>query len=204
VSDTQTIQAISNAKVVGIIRAPSAEHAIETGRALLRGGLSVVEVSFNTPNALQAIEELVKDGKGTIGAGTVLDPADVARVAQTGASFLVAPNLHPGVVEAALEHGLVVAPGVFTPTETALALSLGAQLLKLFPASQAGLEMMKAISEPLPEAQWLAAGGIPFKEIPHWIANGALAVGLGSSLTGATPAEAEERAAQVSAIVSNI
>lgn len=203
-NDNQTIQAISNAKVVGIIRAPSAEHAIETGRALLRGGLSVVEVSFNTPNALHAVEELVKDGVGTIGAGTVLDPADVLRVAQTGAAFLVAPNLNPAVVEAGLREGLVVAPGVFTPTETALAISLGAQLLKLFPASQAGLEMMRAISEPLPEAQWLAAGGIPFQKIPQWIENGAMAVGLGSSLTGANPAEAEERAIKVSNIIRGI
>lgn len=203
-SEQHTIQGIKDAKVVGIIRATSADHAVETGRALLRGGLSVIEVSFNTPNALHAIETLAQDGEGIIGAGTVLDPKDVPRVAQTGATFLVAPNLNPGVVEAALEEGLVVAPGVFTPTETALALSLGAQLLKLFPAAQAGFEMMKAISEPLPEAQWIAAGGIAFDEIPRWINGGAVAVGLGSSLTGANPVEAYERAIQLSKIVSGI
>ena len=203
-STESTFNAIQAARVVGIIRAPSPDHAIEVGRALLRGGLRVIEVSFNTPDALQAIETLVKDGEGTIGAGTVLDPADVTRVAQTGASFMVAPNLNPDVVTAAVDQGLVVGPGVFTPSETALAMSLGAHLLKLFPASSAGIEMMKAISEPLPEAAWLPAGGIPFAEIPTWIEAGAVAVGLGSSLTGGDPEDVQRRAQEVSGIVKGL
>lgn len=195
-------QSICDARVVGIIRASGPEHAIEVGRALLRGGLSVIEVSFNTPNALDAIAQLVKDAEGTIGAGTVMSVEDVKRVADTGASFLVAPNLNPSVVTAALEHNLVVGPGVFTPTEAASALALGAQFLKLFPASDAGMSMMKAISEPLPEVAWLAAGGIAFEEIPAWIDAGAVAVGLGSSLTGGSIDEVEKRAAQVASIVA--
>jgi 2-dehydro-3-deoxyphosphogluconate aldolase / (4S)-4-hydroxy-2-oxoglutarate aldolase len=197
-----TYQSIRDAKVVGIIRAPGPEHAIEVGRALLRGGLSVIEVSFNTPNALDAIEALVKDGVGTIGAGTVMNPEDVKRVSETGASFLVAPNLNPSVVTAALEQNLVVGPGVFTPTEAASALALGAQFLKLFPASSAGLGMMKAISEPLPEAAWLAAGGIAFDQIPTWLDAGAVAIGLGSSLTGGSIEDVEKQAAQVASIVA--
>jgi len=197
-----TFQSIRDAKVVGIIRAPGPDHAIEVGRALLRGGLSVIEVSFNTPNALDAIEALVKDGMGTIGAGTVMNPEDVKRVSDTGASFLVAPNLNPSVVTAALEQNLVVGPGVFTPTEAASALALGAQFLKLFPASSAGLGMMKAISEPLPEAAWLAAGGIAFDQIPTWLDAGAVAIGLGSSLTGGTIEDVEKQAAQVASIVA--
>jgi 2-dehydro-3-deoxyphosphogluconate aldolase/(4S)-4-hydroxy-2-oxoglutarate aldolase len=197
-----TYQSIRDAKVVGIIRAPGPEHAIEVGRALLRGGLSVIEVSFNTPNALDAIEALVKDGVGTIGAGTVMNPEDVKRVSETGASFLVAPNLNPSVVTAALEQNMVVGPGVFTPTEAASALALGAQFLKLFPASSAGLGMMKAISEPLPEAAWLAAGGIAFDQIPTWLDAGAVAIGLGSSLTGGSIEDVEKQAAQVASIVA--
>lgn len=203
-STEATFEAIQAARVVGIIRALSPEHAIEVGRALLRGGINVVEVSFNTPHALQAIEQLVKDGEGTIGAGTVLDPADVARVADTGARFMVAPNLNADVVTAALNHGLVVGPGVFTPTETAYAMSLGAHLLKFFPAASAGLDMMKAISEPLPEAAWLPAGGIPFEDVPTWIDAGAVAVGMGSSLTGAEPEEVENRAKRLAGIVAGI
>jgi len=197
-----TYQSIRDAKVVGIIRAPGPEHAIEVGRALLRGGLNVIEVSFNTPNALDAIEALVKDGVGTIGAGTVMNPEDVKRVSETGASFLVAPNLNPSVVTAALEQNMVVGPGVFTPTEAASALALGAQFLKLFPASSAGLGMMKAISEPLPEAAWLAAGGIAFDQIPTWLDAGAVAIGLGSSLTGGSIEDVEKQAAQVASIVA--
>ena len=200
----ETLKAIESARVVGIIRAPSAAHAVEVGRALLRGGLRVIEVSFNTPDALSAISQLIKDGEGTIGAGTVLDPADVGRVADTGAQFMVAPNLNAEVVSAALSADLVVAPGVFTPSEAAQGLMLGAQLLKLFPAASAGLEMMKAMSEPLPECAWLPAGGIAFDQIPTWIQSGATAVGMGSSLTGGDPADVEQRAKQVAGIVQGL
>lgn len=193
-SSATTLNAIATTRVVAIIRAAHAQAAIEMGRSIIAGGLSVVEVSLNTPGALDAIRELAAEGDATIGAGTVMNAADVDRVAAAGAQFMVAPNFNPDVVTAALDAGLVVGPGIFSATECHGALSMGAQLIKLFPAGSAGIGMMKALSDPFPNTPWLPAGGIPLDEVPLWLEAGALAVGMGSPLTSGGPAEAHDRA----------
>jgi 2-dehydro-3-deoxyphosphogluconate aldolase/(4S)-4-hydroxy-2-oxoglutarate aldolase len=201
VSVSEVLESIGKHRVVAIIRAPDWKTAAEIGRGIIRGGLPIVEVSFNTPGALNAIKELAEDGEAIIGAGTVLDPADVERVVAAGAQFMVAPSFHADVVTTAVEAGLMVGPGVFTPTECHQALSLGAHLLKLFPAANAGIGMMRAISEPFPEARWLPAGGIQPEHIMDWVNAGAHAVGIGSNFTAGGPEEAEARTRHLLSVV---
>jgi 2-dehydro-3-deoxyphosphogluconate aldolase / (4S)-4-hydroxy-2-oxoglutarate aldolase len=201
-STTHTLEQIAQHKIVAIIRAANAEAAVEMAHAIIDGGLPVVEVSFNTPGALEAIRHLAAEGIGTIGAGTVLDPADVEHVAASGAKFMVAPNLNPDVVRAALDAGLVVGPGCFTATELHQAVSLGAQLIKFFPAGAGGIGMMKALGEPFPSTPWLPAGGIPIDDVPHWLAAGAVAIGMGSPLTGGGVEEARTRSSRLRDLVA--
>lgn len=191
---------MARTRVVAIIRTKDSATATELGLAIIGGGLPVVEVSLNTPGALEAIRALADDGRGVIGAGTVLDVADVARVAAAGATFMVTPNMNPDVVRAGLDHGLVVGPGVFTATECHQAMALGAHVLKLFPAAQAGISMMRALRDPFPEALWLPTGGISLENMSEWLQAGALAVGVGSALTGGGP----ERATAVAHTIRDI
>jgi len=195
------LEAMRASRVVAIIRASDPKSAIDVGHAIISGGLPVVEVSLNTPGALDAISTLADDSTGLIGAGTVLEVADVQRVVDAGAHFMVTPNFNPEVVQAGLAAGLLVGPGVFTATECHQAMSIGAQVLKLFPAAIAGIPAMKALRDPFPTAVWLPTGGIGVSDIPAWLDAGALAVGMGSALTGGGPHQAEQKAQQISEMV---
>jgi 2-dehydro-3-deoxyphosphogluconate aldolase/(4S)-4-hydroxy-2-oxoglutarate aldolase len=202
-SVSTVVETIQHHRAAAIIRASDSDTAVEIGRAIIRGGLPVVEVSFNTPGALDAIRELATDDTALIGAGTVFDPADVEKVVDAGGQFMVTPNFNPDVVRAGLDAGLVVGPGVFTPTECYGALSLGAHFLKLFPATSAGISAMRSMSDPFPEARWLASGGISRDNIMEWLDAGADAVGIGSTLTSGGVAEAEQRTRDLLAIIQS-
>ena len=200
-SVSSVMEAIQHHRVAAIIRASDSEAAVDIGRAIIRGGLPVVEVSFNTPGALDAIRELALDETAIIGAGTVFDPTDVKKVVEAGGQFMVTPNFNPEVVRAGLDAGLVVGPGVFTPTECYGALTMGAHFLKLFPATTAGISAMRSMSDPFPEARWLASGGISSENILDWLGAGADAVGVGSTLTSGGVAEAEQRTRNLLAVI---
>jgi 2-dehydro-3-deoxyphosphogluconate aldolase/(4S)-4-hydroxy-2-oxoglutarate aldolase len=196
------LEEMARTRVVAIVRTRDADAATTLGAAIIDGGLPVLEVSLNTPGAIDAIRALSDDGRGVIGAGTVLNVADVARVAKAGARFMVTPNLNSDVVRAGLDHGLVVGPGVFTATECHHAMELGAHLLKLFPAANAGISLMKALRDPFPGSVWLPTGGITLENMSDWLRAGALAVGVGSALTGGGPEAATSAAQRVREIVA--
>jgi len=185
---------IDAAQVIAIVRTDDPASALAAARAVIAGGIDVVEVSLTTPDAVEVIGELVRTTTACVGGGTVLTVREVDRVALAGASFIVAPNLEETVVRAARSAGLVVGPGVFTAGECARALALGADYLKLFPATIAGIEGFTALRAPFPTARWVPTGGIPVAQAPAWIAAGAAAVGLGGSLTSGEPATVTDRA----------
>ena len=200
-STESTLGQIAKSRVVAIVRTSDTRRAVETGLAISEGGLPVIEVSLTTPGAVEAIAELAAAKNIVVGGGTVLTVDDVHRVADAGAHFLVAPNMNPAVIEAAIARGLVVGPGVFTATECVQAIQAGAHLLKLFPAIQAGIPAMRALSDPLPGVRWLPTGGISSADLLEWLAAGATAVGLGSELSGHGPEDALLRAQRVVGIV---
>lgn len=195
---------MARSRVVAILRLQNSQEAHELGKAIISGGLPVVEVSLNTPGAVEAIERLAKDTGGTIGAGTVLEVSDVARVAKAGAHFMVTPNLNPDVVKAGLDAGLMVGPGVFTATECHQAITLGAHALKLFPAAQAGISGFRALRDPFPEAAWLPTGGVSENTMGDWLNAGALAVGIGSALTSGDADHAMRTARRIADIVESL
>ncbi|MGI5869826.1 MAG: bifunctional 4-hydroxy-2-oxoglutarate aldolase/2-dehydro-3-deoxy-phosphogluconate aldolase [Kiritimatiellia bacterium] len=143
----QKIAASGNIAVVVI---DDAKNAVSLARALLAGGVDVMELTLRTPAALDAIRAVVGEVEGMqVGAGTVLTPTQLRQAADAGAAFAVAPGFNPRVVAAARDIGLSFAPGVMTPSEIEGALELGCRLLKYFPAGVVGgLAGLKSLAAP--------------------------------------------------------
>ena len=185
-SRDDVLSLIRRERVVGIVRRAKAREAYDDARTLLNVGLSVVEVSLTTPRAVDIVAKLARDTPA-IGAGTVLDVADVDRVADAGAGFVVAPIMDWEVIAAARRRGLVVIPAAFTPTEMVSAVRAGADLVKVFPASAWNPGAVRDLLAALPDLPLMPTGGIGLADAVEWIRAGAVAVGMGSALTGVTP-----------------
>lgn len=191
------VAALREAKVVGVLRAPSARAAVEAALAAARGGLRAVELTFTTPGVLEALRELRERLPAVLlGAGTVLGAREAEAAAGAGAAFLVSPHLGEDVLELCRARGVPYVPGVLTPTEVVRARALGAEVVKLFPAgSSGGIPYLKDLLGPFPDLQVMATGGIKPAEVPAYLRAGALAVGLGSNLFPRAALEAGDWAA---------
>lgn len=175
---------VATTGVIGIFRTSSAADSLAGARAGLAAGLDVLEVPLTTPNASQAIHELVEEyPEALIGAGTVLDAAAARESVAAGAQFLVSPSLHPEVISTGHRYGVPVIPGASTPTEVVSALEAGADAIKIFPASTWSPGSIHDLRAALPQAPLVVTGGIAPEDAPDWIRAGAVAVGLGSALT---------------------
>jgi 2-dehydro-3-deoxyphosphogluconate aldolase/(4S)-4-hydroxy-2-oxoglutarate aldolase len=167
--------------VVAVVRAPSVAAAVSAGEALEAGGVTAIEVTFTLPDADAAIARLARRDGLLVGAGSVIDAAQVRAAAAAGACYVVSPHLAPEVVDAADALGLLAVPGAFTPTEV-VAAAARCRLVKLFPASVGGPGMLRALREPLPELSLVPTGGVTPENLAEWVAAGAVAVGAGTSL----------------------
>lgn len=171
--------------LVAIIRGVTPDEAVAIGEAILSAGIRIIEVPLNSPEPFHSIRALADacGDRALIGAGTVLDTLSVARVADAGGRLIVAPNTNAQVISAAVNAGLVAAPGYFTPTEAFVALDAGAQALKLFPAEGATPAILKAQRAVLPkEVPLLVVGGVKPDGMRPWTEAGANGFGLGSGL----------------------
>jgi 2-dehydro-3-deoxyphosphogalactonate aldolase len=180
--------------LIAILRGVTPDEALGIGEALIDAGFVAIEVPLNSPEPLASIR-LLADAFGEralIGAGTVRDPADVARIAAAGGRLVVMPHGDAAVIDAAKERGLLCVPGVATPTEAFAALDAGADALKLFPAEALPPAVVKAWRAVLPKDVWLLpVGGIRPDSMALYLAAGANGFGLGSALytPGMTPAQ---------------
>lgn len=204
VDSTSAESKIVDCKIVAIIRADRPDTARDVGVALITEGIDVLEVSLTTPEALSVISELSGRHDVCIGAGTVLTPEQVAHVAAAGAQFVVAPNADRQVIAASIDHSLPMVAGVYTASDCVTALHAGADFLKLFPASVGGIALMKALSDPFPEARWIPTGGVNVANVVDWWSAGATAVGVGGSLTGAGVAAARATARELRALALSV
>nr|WP_203674814.1 MULTISPECIES: bifunctional 4-hydroxy-2-oxoglutarate aldolase/2-dehydro-3-deoxy-phosphogluconate aldolase [unclassified Streptomyces] len=172
-------------RVFAIVRSESYDQAAAVADTLLSAGLTTLEISLTTPFALEAVTTLVREvgDDAIIGAGTVLDATSARMAVDAGARFLVSPSLDEGVLRTGHRYGVPVFPGVATPTEMVRAMELGADALKLFPASGYAPGWIKDVRAALPQAALLPAGGITVDTAPDWIAAGAVACGMGPELT---------------------
>ena len=172
--------------VLAIVRFHERADLEGTLAALFEGGVVAVEVTLDTPGALQAIEHAARSGV-MIGAGTVVTAEEARACADRGARFVVSPGLQREVVEAAFERSIVPLPGVLTPTEILMAHSLGLDAVKLFPASFGGPSYLRTLRGPFSSTAFVPTGGIELDQVPGYLHAGAACVGLGSSLVGSHP-----------------
>lgn len=157
-------------KLLPIVVMDKAEHAAEFGDVLVSGGLPVVEVTCRTPAALESIRILAKRSDLLVGAGTILTTLQADQAIDAGAKFLVAPGTNPDVTGYVLEQGVPMLPGVATPSEIELAISLGATALKFFPAEvMGGVAALKAFAGPFPDAKFIPTGGITPELLPDYL-----------------------------------
>jgi len=186
--------------VIAILRGVRPDEVLDVARALIEGGVAVMEVPLNSPQPFDSIARLAREAAAwgvRIGAGTVLSEADVDRATDAGATLIVSPNFDAAVVRRSVQRGLFSLPGVATPTEGFAALAAGAHGLKLFPGEMLGPPVMKAWRAVFaPGTAMYAVGGVGEHTIAAYKAAGAAGVGVGSSLyaPGVAPAELARRA----------
>ncbi len=195
---------LARCPLVAILRGLTPEEAVPIGEALVGAGITTLEVPLNSPDPIESIRRLAArfGEEALVGAGTVLDPADCARIAGVGGRLVVTPHADPAVVRGAKAAGMLAVPGFFTPAEAFSLLAAGADALKLFPAEGASPAMLKAMMAVLPRGTAvLPVGGIDATNIDPWRAAGAAGFGIGSALyrPGVTPEEISRRAASLRA-----
>jgi 2-dehydro-3-deoxyphosphogalactonate aldolase len=171
--------------LVAILRGIGPEDAQAVADAVYEGGIRIIEIPFNSPDPLRSIELLGRSysERALVGAGTVLDPTDVARVRDAGGRLVVSPDTNPAVISATAAAGMVSCPAFFTPSEAFTALRSGATALKLFPAEAASPAVLKAQLAILPkDVTVLIVGGVKPDNMRPWLDAGARGFGLGSGL----------------------
>ena len=191
---------IESEKLIILFRRVPIDKLADTARALVRGGIRILEITFDQdvfdPNALfkesvQRIREAVGE-ELCIGAGTVLNEAQVQAAYDVGAEFIVSPNTKKSVVELTKKLGMFSAPGAMTPTEIVDAWDYGADMVKLFPADDLGYHYIWNIRGPLPHIPMMATGGVNQETIPKFLDCGINCVGTGISVVNREMLAAED------------
>ena len=171
--------------LVAILRGVTPDRIEGVAAALFEAGIRAIEVPLNSPEPFKSIGILAKTygDRCLTGAGTVLDTANVDRVADAGGRLLVTPNTNPAVIARGVEKQMVVMPGFYTPSEAFAAIAAGARTLKLFPAATAGTAHLKALLAVLPkDVPVYAVGGVGAGNMKEWRWAGAAGFGMGADL----------------------
>lgn len=186
----QIIKNVYEQKIIAIIRGLSAGEAVLAAQALAKGGIRMVEVTFDqaaagdyrpTTEAIRRIHEEL-GGEIMAGAGTVLTAEQVDLAQEAGAGYIITPNVNPAVIRYAKEQGLVTMPGAMTATEAQAAYEAGADFVKIFPAGILGASYIKAIRAPLSHIPMLAVGGINENNLQEFLNIGIAGFGVGGNL----------------------
>jgi len=182
----KTIMKIADEGVVAVIRAESKEKGLKIVDAIKKGGIKTLEVTMTVPGAVDIIKEITDHYKNEdvlIGAGTVLDPETARACILAGAKYIVSPSINPDTIRLCNRYRITVMPGVMTAKEAIEALELGADIIKVFPGSAFGPDIIKAFKGPIPQGNFMPTGGVSLSNVKDWIKAGAVAVGTGGDLT---------------------
>ena len=193
------------APVIPVLVIDDVEHAVPIAQALVAGGLPVLEVTLRTKAALEVIRAMKQVPGAIVGAGTVLNPADLEAALAAGAEFIVSPGLTPTLGAAAVASGVPFLPGTANAADIMLGLDLGLTRFKFFPAeASGGIAALKAIAAPFGAARFCPTGGITAASAPAWLALEAVLCCGGSWLVGKGPPDvaAIEAAARAAAALA--
>jgi 2-dehydro-3-deoxyphosphogluconate aldolase/(4S)-4-hydroxy-2-oxoglutarate aldolase len=170
-------------KIIAIIRGANPNDVIRISQALCDGGIKLIEITMNSPNALSVIKQVSSElgDKVLVGAGTVLDAETARSAILAGATFILSPTVDIETIKLTKRYGAVSIPGAFTPTEILSAYEKGADIIKVFPATL-GPNYIKDILGPLPQIPLLPTGGIDLENLNQYIDAGAVGCGIGSAL----------------------
>jgi 2-dehydro-3-deoxyphosphogluconate aldolase / (4S)-4-hydroxy-2-oxoglutarate aldolase len=185
------VEAITSQRVVAVLR--RVPEPVPVVRSLSDAGIGVVEITLDSPSALEAIATFRDDPNLVVLAGTVRTADDVRAAVDAGAQGCVGPAVMPDVLEACHDAGVPAIPGAMTPTEVETAWRLGAALVKLFPAARLGPEFVRDLHGPLGDVPLLATGGVDSSNAADFLLAGATAVGVGSALVNAADISAAAR-----------
>lgn len=181
----ETINKIIDVGVVAVVRTETVDEAIRISKACIQGGVSAIEVTYTVPGATEVIKSLretIPAEDLIIGAGTVLD-SQTARIAiLAGAEYIVSPYFDEETAKLCNTYQIPYMPGCMTITEMVKAMSLGCDIIKLFPGSAFGPDFIKAVKGPLPQVNIMPTGGVSPENVDKWIKNGVVAVGAGGKL----------------------
>ena len=182
---SEVIQRIRDIGVIPVVRASSAEEAIQIVDAIKAGGVSLLEITMTVPGAVQVIEQLAKrfGDEAIVGAGTVLDPETARACINAGARFIVSPALNLETIAWCRQQDEPVMPGALTPTEIVTAWNAGADFVKVFPCGAlGGSNYIKSLKAPLPQIELVPTGGVTLATAATFIQAGAAAIGVGADL----------------------
>jgi 2-dehydro-3-deoxyphosphogluconate aldolase/(4S)-4-hydroxy-2-oxoglutarate aldolase len=203
------LDALEEAAVVAVVRAPDAESAVRGVDALVAGGVIGIEITYSTPEAPSVIAEVARrhGDRVVLGAGTVLTARQATEAVDAGATFLVSPGSTDDLARAMLATGVPVLLGALTPSEVMHVTELGAHAVKVFPASLGGPGYLRSLRAPFPAVPFVPTGGVNPSNVGEWFEAGAVAVGAGGELCSAAALaagrfdEIEERARAFAAAV---
>lgn len=184
-SKQKTLSSILDIGVVPIVRAPSAQAAIQAAGAIYRGGIRAVEITMTVPGAIKVLEAVADEfgGRLTLGAGTVLDPESARSCMLAGAEFFVTPALKLATIEICQRYSKVIMPGALTPTEVLTAWEAGADLVKVFPCGNVGgPKYIRALKAPLPQVEMVPTGGVSLENAADFLRAGSAAIAVGSEM----------------------
>lgn len=170
--------------IIGIMRNIPADKISAVASVFADEGLTNLEITLNSPNAIELITKLSARFKGqiNIGAGTVCTSIELDRALSAGAVFIVTPIVNEEIIQKCVLKGIPVFPGAYTPTEIYRANTFGASMVKVFPASTLGPRYIKELLGPFPNIKLLPTGGISLENMDDFMKAGAKGIGIGSHL----------------------
>lgn len=180
----EVYEKMMQSRVVAVLRKIDVSKAVPLAKALVDGGISALEITMDTENALAAISD-IRTALGSnvaVGAGTVLDPETGRAAMLAGAQFLVAPNLNVDLVRLGNRYGRMVVPGCMTPTEIQQACEAGADVIKIFPAGVVGASFFRNVLGPLDHITLMATGGVSIENASEYRQKGVEILGVGGNL----------------------
>lgn len=178
------VQTLITGGAIAVIRMSDSSKLQKVAEAIHKGGISAIEITMTTPNALKVIEETAQAMGDAIqvGVGSVLDSETARMAINAGAQYVVSPIFKPEIIHTAHRYDIPAMPGAFTPTEILEAHEQGADIVKIFPADVVGMAFFKAVKAPMPHVNLMPTGGVSLTNAGDWIRAGACAVGVGSAL----------------------